>query len=857
MQTEFDVQEIARRIEACLSSSGRRIAFWEDEEGKYKDLLGQISPTGIEIIDVTRRELSSKRLVLRERPHDRFVLYRSGGAPDLSDDLILDVKLLAEPFSCSMEAIWAQECGIQPTLARVVSEHQGFFGSKDRRKALAQTGLPKGTSSDLLYAMCACCLNIRETNRRDASRAMCSLVLRRWALDDDSPMRALAHSNLEEEFWSAMRSSLGYVPDGEPGIEDLALRMVEATLEGVLGDSAPPSLSADATRVLSDMARDSKTREAYDLLVERVGAIAADLVPMENRTPDMLESIDSIHQVDDWITSALAVEVAEGTANAERLSSMRSARAHSLWNRAYGMRYDLLVALHSLNKELERYEKEVPAATTLRDLWEGYVGSWFAVDYQYRLAEEAWRRCEPSSFKKSLGPAHAAASTRYDAFLEDLAARWQQRSEGFQWPPVSLGIASQANFWVRQFVEEKTPAAAPGGRIGVIVSDALRYECGTELAEVLRASRRQGLRGRTRVVVSAMASMLPSYTQLGMAALLPPGPLEIDPSSARVSKGGLPTHGLDNRNALLNDAAAGSIALRADDVLEKGLPSLDGAPIVFIFHNRIDDHRDSVDNFDEVRKAFADIEELCRMLVRAGCCRVVVTSDHGFIFQAHDIEDRLFAEPAQLSGLKKYGKSSSYFDRRYVLSEHELTSGWLISYDASEVSLTGDFHIALPRGIQRLRLQGSGTRYVHGGLTAQEAVVPVVTVDVVSSSSSSHQTAVEAYPVGRATITGPSISVDVYQVEPIGSGVTPASVRIGVYSHAGKLLSTSERLLELASDDSSSEARRTRVSLSLTDDVDDYQSCCVRVGLRMGGTNQFKTVWEREYQIMRAFGMDF
>jgi len=53
------------------------------------------------------------------------------------------------------------------------------------------------------------------------------------------------------------------------------------------------------------------------------------------------------------------------------------------------------------------------------------------------------------------------------------------------------------------------------GKIYVIISDALRYEVGDELTSIIRQE------DMFEATIEPAISMLPSYTQLGMASLLP------------------------------------------------------------------------------------------------------------------------------------------------------------------------------------------------------------------------------------------------------------------------------------------------------------------------------------------------
>ena len=115
----------------------------------------------------------------------------------------------------------------------------------------------------------------------------------------------------------------------------------------------------------------------------------------------------------------------------------------------------------------------------------------------------------------------------------------------------------------------------------------------------------------------------------------------------------------------------------------------------------------------------------------------------------------------------------------------------------------------------------------------------------------------EGFPTGRTVITGPSVSLVVYQTRPCGAGVTPLAVRVGAYADDGTLLCAHERELELSSDSGDPEQRKTRVTLRLTDEVDAHATAWVRISARVGATTRYRTAWEREYSVNRAFGSDF
>lgn len=83
------------------------------------------------------------------------------------------------------------------------------------------------------------------------------------------------------------------------------------------------------------------------------------------------------------------------------------------------------------------------------------------------------------------------------------------------------GIPSQTEFYARN-VKTVTDAHK---KIAVIISDALRYEVAEEFCRKLNEQ------SRWTASMAAQLSTLPSYTQLGMAALLPHTDLSLDTRS--------------------------------------------------------------------------------------------------------------------------------------------------------------------------------------------------------------------------------------------------------------------------------------------------------------------------------------
>lgn len=95
-------------------------------------------------------------------------------------------------------------------------------------------------------------------------------------------------------------------------------------------------------------------------------------------------------------------------------------------------------------------------------------------------------------------------------FLSPITMNWEEKLKADSW---SIdGVINQYDFFGR-YPEGK--AGDKSAAVFVIVSDALRYEAGAKISEVLNG------KFRFSAKKEGMLGVLPSYTALGMAALLP------------------------------------------------------------------------------------------------------------------------------------------------------------------------------------------------------------------------------------------------------------------------------------------------------------------------------------------------
>src|SRR5690606_27521011 len=137
-----------------------------------------------------------------------------------------------------------------------------------------------------------------------------------------------------------------------------------------------------------------------------------------------------------------------------------------------------------------------------------YVSSWYKLDQLYRKFIYHMQKSGQASLLADL---YEAVENHYnnssvlavnDAWQDQIARLSEWKIPGYP----------AATAFYRPRVTEFT---SEGHKVAVIISDALRYEVAEECLRSIRAL------DRFNAELSAMISALPSYTQLGMAALLP------------------------------------------------------------------------------------------------------------------------------------------------------------------------------------------------------------------------------------------------------------------------------------------------------------------------------------------------
>ena len=813
-----------------------RIVFWCDAKQELRQEFESLLLPGVQSIELGNNEYAVKHRILRESPNQKFLLYRHGPEPTEIENWLLDVQLAQGVFNADQISMWLAELGLGPDFYELAQEHAEFFKSAARRDAL-KTNLTKDDSpNQMRIKMLSVCVgsgiearieNILETLLDELSEGRTQKI------------NLIQRVNLDDFFWRRLGLLFAYQSE-MPSLKDFSLTLFQSCYALSLEEES--TLTQDALVFLKRWKDSRRHHQAFASLSAESAAILNIEDDLQNRDYRDLIEIDYFSLIDQRILQGLVNDITRRTIPAGEVENLIWRRRGSRWYENYQNIYE---ALGFASRFIAEFEKSDLNMRSLADGVQKYTTTWHRLDYLYRKFIYHLRASKQSNL---LGTLNTLIEGFYsNNFLLPLNNHWQQQidaSERWDASPV-LGQGSFFEHFLGEYLRANKKAA-------VIISDALRYEIGAELAERIESE------NRYTAELTPLLSVLPSYTQLGMADLLPHEKLEITKENT-VLVDGQSSVGRDNRAKILNNQVpGGATAIRAADLLsmsrEDGRNLFRENQIVYIYHNQIDaigDKKDTEERaFDAAEDAINELVEMLKKLTSANFTNIFITADHGFIYQNRPLDESEFAgEDVQGEIMVR--------NRRFVVGKNLTPGNSTKLFSATALDLIGDYQVAIPKSINRLRLKGAGSRFVHGGATLQEIVVPVLKINKKRSDDLS-LVDIEVIASSSSTITTGQLSVAFYQKEAVSTKRQPRHLTATIYTDEDVQISDQHELsFDLTSENPRDREIRVRFVLSQKADEANNQTVYLKLKELESGTTHYKEYLSVPYQLRRSFTSDF
>ena len=832
----MDVAQITDALDRVFNDEQVRIVFWNDPDREFIETLPDIALAGVEVLKLDEvGALEVKVRIEQDDPTGRYLLYSPAEEPDYEDDWLLDMRLYGRSFRADRASIILQELGLaHQHLRQHLAKRRKFFDNKERLHKLTSLVSSEDSELDLDCKMLAVVAKADQPELFNIVRTLFHSMTEGDAPDLEAippTWVQIERFELDEPFWMMIKTVFGYGED-TPTLKNLLIRLLVSDyahhlvkeLPGALQHlQLPRSGAANAVVCLAQWRDSSSKSSSYDVLAVEVGSLLHMPDHLYGCEVEELLDVITFLDVEKCIVQGLLDRVTSMTESIDpnAIGSIVARRQAGHWvssgsvpeaqRKARRAVYEALAVAAQFLHLRNAYEAgfDFPDMTAM---YKGYETELFRFDQLYRhfcenadvAAAQGWDMLKP--LREEIEACYC------NGYLAKLALAWGKFVDAELPERWTIdGVRNQYQFFARHvgpWLDE-----ADKRRAFVIISDAMRYEVAEELTACLNGTY------RVQAELSSQLGVLPSYTALGMASLLPHSKLEYTEKGG-VLVDGKPTASLEQRNEILS--AAGGMAVKADQLLalkkEEGREFIVGKRLVYIYHDEIDARGDKAategDTFEAVGKTIQELADLVRYVVNnLNANYVVITADHGFLFTETAPSD------PDKSRLEDKPDGTVMAKKRYLLGydlpDHE--QAWR-GDTAMTAEAEGGLQFWVPKGNNRFHFTG-GARFIHGGAMLQEIVVPVIKVKHIKDKASREKTQsthVAVQVLGTThKITAPKHRFNLLQMEPVAERAKAVTLKIAVYE--GDEPVTSIEAVTFDSRSSNLNERQKSVILTLQD----------------------------------------
>lgn len=797
-------QDLVRRFAAPLPEFyKRRILFWYDEEREFEDQFDQLELDGVKRIALTgSNTFAVKKLLCEDDTTSDYLVYDPRSFTKDDDNWLINVQIYSEEFRADLNSIWMDEMGLPatPIIRNQVKQYRKFFRARDRREAVKKLSDRVFTAAQMhLAVMSALCGN----GDIQPNRIIRVVVHAGLDMEDNPIYQSFVHYGADKPFWIMVAQATGYNEGEDASLGRLVIHMLltAATrtmhLDHLAGLDELISIPHQAYcyDFVSDWLHSEDNRQLYEVAryVEEEARLPQRFSKL---TVEDLADTEVFPCINECILTALMKEISDHIIQVDAIKGTVEKRRTMVWYDSVSSYYEGLLQVANMQAFFMDHSAGFHTVEPYK-IWKEYTTDYYQMDTYYRLFHLCFQRC-----LKVSNPLLDDWMKHVTEKVEGLYSHWFLGQLGQNWSGAVaenleqygrvLEVPQQADFYRNQ-------VASRDNRVFVIVSDAFRYEVAAELSEQLRRET------QSKVSLSSMQAIFPTVTKFGMAALLPHQKLEVVERTSGLV--GILADGQStdagNRDKVLKATNSASVALKYDNIIgmkrAERQALIKGMDVVYIYHDKVDEASHTSDSavFPACEDAITELKNLVRIIVNEfSGTNILITADHGFLYTYSPLTEDDKVDKTTPSD------QDVEVDRRYLITHQGAKPDYLIP-----VKLMGGdaiYEAWAPRENIRIKKRGGGLNFVHGGISLQEMVVPVVEYQYLRSSSKAYQRnkdKIDTKPVtvsllsSTRKISNMIFSLNFYQKEAVGDNREAATYLLYFTDANGQKISDTQKII--------------------------------------------------------------
>lgn len=837
----------------------RRIIFWKDEEREFEKELETLELPDVKLVRLTENNnFAVKKLLLKDDLTSNYLIYCPFSYEKIQDNWLLDIELYSEEFRADFISMQMEELNIEPSapMRKTLKLYSRFLENKERVQKLRRMGGEYKTPLPLHIDIMSVLAGL---NSGSVQNIIIEVLSEGLDKENNRILENIQKFGSIEAFWQLVRKYTGYIEEEDKPLDLLAAHVLFTALSQTRNGFVLKGLERFVSETNQaycyslvhewrSYAQKEKQERLFEIcrFVEEKWQLSARFDRFE---PEMLLSGDIFPCINESILKQLYREITDHVVRCDLIMKVCENRRTAGWYEHFSEYFNCLFFIGKMQLFYQKHAGGFHVVEP-KKIWKLYTEEWYRMDAYYRRFHYAFGKALKNA--NDVLEDHLKHSTEYvealyqNWFLRELAACWTNSAAD---DLAALGYVSDIDKQRRFYRKYVAPLSSKNKWVFVVISDAFRYEVATELCERITRT----IKGNA--VLESMQSAFPSITKFGMAALLPGNSLSVK-DDMEVYVDGNPTRTTKERDVVLNAEFKKSAAVRYKDILEmreeerKAL--LAEKEIIYIYHNVIDAIGDKTPTeskvFEACETAMEELMGILRLIVtKLNGTNVFITADHGFLYTYQPLSESDKLERRSFNG------EVYELGRRYGLAAPDTQADLLIpvrmDHEVGGIAMKG----YTLRDTVRLKINGGGENYVHGGISLQEMTVPVIAFKKVRSTSKEYvelqNTQLKLLSESRK-ISNLLFNLEFYQKQPVGDKICPCTYTLYMADENGNVISDKQMVIADKSSENASE-RVFRVRFNLKSGIYDKKTIYYLV------IADDKSTKEIEFHIDIAFADDF
>lgn len=490
MDSDKIIQELNQRFSEPLPEFyKRRIVFWYDEDGEFRERLDEVVLNNAKLVALTgTNNFAVKKLLAVDDTTNNYLVYCPLSYEKPEDNWLLDIEMYSEEFRADLISIWMDELGIPstPAMRKQVKEYRKYFNAKARRDKIAGQSKAPTVPAQLHMAVMGALGGLKDV----APAAILKEVLKAGLdINTNYLYREFVNYGADKAFWSMVKQGSGYDAE-QKDIAQLAthLLLTAATrtmrLEYLAGLDG--WISSPHQAFCYDFVSDWMHSVDQEQLAEIAKTVEDELkLPQRFMKLEVSDLVDTelFPCLDEVILIKLMTEISDHIIDVDVIKRTVEKRRTTVGYAQFKDYYEGILQVANMQAFYKEHTTGFHSAEA-KKVWKEYTSEYYVMDTYYRL------------FHKSYGESlKSYNSDLHDLFgnvmekVEGLYKNWFLGQLGGNWSSVCsdelaeygriLEVPQQTEFY-------RSRIQNADSRVFVVISDALRYEVAAFLAEQLR-----------------------------------------------------------------------------------------------------------------------------------------------------------------------------------------------------------------------------------------------------------------------------------------------------------------------------------------------------------------------------------